>query len=103
MGGGERMTDRLFNGITLTGAQRDSIDKLSAAHAAQTRQAWQSRQGGGGPPDSAARAQMQADRAQYLATLRAVLTPDQQPAFDKNVADMQSQMGRRGGGGGGNP
>jgi Spy/CpxP family protein refolding chaperone len=107
--GGARGTERLFQGIALTDAERDSINKLTAAHDKMVddrqRQTWRMHQGGM-PPDSAAQAQMQAQRAQYMATLRAVLTPDQQPTFDKNLADMQSEMRsrmQRMGGAGGPP
>ncbi len=105
-GGGERRIDQFFRGITLTDAERDSINKVMAAHDKtvddRQRGAWRMHQGGM-PPDSAARAQMQAQHAQFVATLRAVLTPDQQTVFDQNLADMRSRMQQRGMGGPGGP
>jgi Spy/CpxP family protein refolding chaperone len=50
----------------------------------------------GSPPDSSARAQRRELMQKETADIRAVLTPDQQKTFDKNLEDMRSRMGRRG-------
>jgi len=87
MGGGrmdpaqmvERSTTRLLTGITLTAAQTDSVkainDRLATAAKAET----------GGDM----RAKMTEMRTNQRTQLRAVLTPDQQTVFDKNIADME--------------
>jgi hypothetical protein len=98
-------THMLFRGITLSGTQRDSIQKLDAANDAATQQLWQSHPGDTAP-DSTTRAQFRALRTDHLNSLRGVLTTDQQPTFDKNLADMQSEMRSRmqhGMGGAGGP
>jgi len=87
MGGGrmdpaqmvERSTTRLLTGITLTATQTDSVkainDRLATAAKAET----------GGDM----RAKMTEMRTNQRTQLRAVLTPDQQTVFDKNIADME--------------
>jgi Spy/CpxP family protein refolding chaperone len=93
MGGGrmdpaqmvQRSTTRLLTGITLTAAQTDSVkainDRLATAAKAET----------GGDM----RAKMTEMRTNQRTQLRAVLTPDQQTVFDKNVADMdKARMNR---------
>ena len=86
MGGGrmdpaqmvQRSTTRLLTGITLTAAQTDSVkainDRLETGAKAET----------GGDM----RAKMTEMRTNQRTQLRAILTPDQQTVFDKNVADM---------------
>ena len=101
MGGGmgmggdrmERMQQMLFNGITLTSAQQAQIDSIHARHQGEMK--------GLDPrnnPDD--REKMRQMMQSHMAELRAVLTPEQQAVFDKNVADMRA---RRGGGMGGPP
>jgi periplasmic protein CpxP/Spy len=93
-GGGGRMMAALFNGIALTDAERKSIDSIRTAYQPQMQQA----------RSSGDRSQMRDLMQKQTADFRNVLTPDQQTAFDKNVAAMQARMqGTRGGGGGGNP
>ena len=83
--GVERSTTRLLTGITLTAAQTDSVkainDRLATAAKAET----------GGDM----RAKMTEMRTNQRTQLRAILTPDQQTVFDKNVADMdKARMNR---------
>jgi Spy/CpxP family protein refolding chaperone len=81
----ERSTTRLLTGITLTAAETDSVkainERLATAAKAET----------GGDM----RAKMTEMRTNQRTQLRAILTPDQQTVFDKNVADMdKARMNR---------
>jgi len=82
---------RLFEGITLTDAQRTRVDSINASFRDRMMAA---RQGGGD------RSQMRQMMQERFSAIRAVLTPDQQATFDKNVETMRSERGRRGPGGG---
>ncbi len=92
-GGPARRMQALFNGITLTAQQQKSVDSIQAAYQPRMRAMFTP----GSPPDSATRASMAALRSSENKDLRAVLTPDQQTIFDKNLAAMPPfGMGRRG-------
>lgn len=93
MGGGERMQQMLFNGITLTSAQQAQIDSIQARHRGEM----QGLDPRNNPGDREKMRQMMETR---MSEIRAVLTPDQQAVFDKNVADMRARRGGRGMGGG---
>lgn len=81
----ERSTTRLLTGITLTAAETDSVkainERLSTAAKAES----------GGDM----RAKMTEMRTNQRTQLRAILTPDQQAIFDKNVADMEKARASR--------
>lgn len=95
-GGGGRMMASLFDGITLSDAQRKSVDSIRTAYQPQMQQL---RSQG---PDG--RGQMRDLMHKETGDFRSILTPDQQTTFDKNLAAMQARM-QQGGGrpGGGNP
>lgn len=80
----QRQNELLFKGITLSEAQRVKIDSLQAAN----REAMMALMQGGGLQDPAAREKAVAMREQHHKDIRAVLTPDQQAQFDKNLAEM---------------
>jgi Spy/CpxP family protein refolding chaperone len=85
-GGGDHVTRTqaaLFSGITLTDAQRAKVDSIAGAYRASA---------GGASAD---RQQMRESRQREVADLRSVLTSDQQPQFDKNLASIRSGMGGR--------
>ena len=97
-GRGMRGEQMLFQGIELTDAQKDQINKIREKYRAE-REALrpQGQQGGtpdGGRPqiDDATRQKMDAIRTKSNADYRAILTPAQQAIFDKNVADMKARM-----------
>ena len=92
-GGGSRM---LFNGIDLTDAQKDQVQKIMEKYRAE-RQALMPAGGGApsGPPDEATRAKMKELSEKSQTEYRAILTADQQKVFDKNVADMKERMEQR--------
>lgn len=91
MGGGQgrgqmqqRQNEMLFKGITLSEAQKAKIDSLQTAN----REAMMALMQSGGMQDPATREKAMAMREQHQKDLRAVLTPEQQVQFDKNVAEM---------------
>ena len=90
--GGDR-TQALFNGITLTADQQTQVTAIRERHRSEM-QALNPREN----PDD--RAKMMQNMQTQLAEIRAVLTPDQQTQFDKNVAEMRDRMQQRGGPGG---
>ena len=91
-GGGQgrgRMMERLMTGITLTDAQKATVDYIATSFRAQMPPFTP-----GQPPDSAAQAKRMEVMAKQNDAIRKVLTPDQQKVFDKNVEDMKANMGR---------
>jgi Spy/CpxP family protein refolding chaperone len=93
-GGGQgrgpgRQMERLMQGITLTDAQKTSVDSIVGAFRTQMPQMTP-----GTPPDSATRAKRMEIMGKQNAEIRKVLTADQQKVFDKNVEDMRANMGR---------
>jgi Spy/CpxP family protein refolding chaperone len=83
---GARMMEVLFNGITMTDAQKKAADSVHAAYQ------WQISKVTGTTPWITRRDLRQKE----MADLRAVLTPAQQPAFDKNLDAIRSRMMERG-------
>lgn len=90
-GGPNRRMQMLFNGITLTAPQQAKVDSIEGAYQPRMRELFQS----GNMRDSSTRAQMATLREHENRDLRAVLTPDQQTVFDKNVASMPMMGGPR--------
>ena len=88
-GGRGRQMEMLMQGITLTDAQKASVDSIGQVYRAQMPPMQQ-----GTPPDSATRAKMMAVRQQQFAAVRAVLTPDQQKTFDKNLEEMRANASK---------
>lgn len=81
-GPGRRM-EMLFRGITLTPAQQAQVDSIRARYRAQMPAFT--------PPDSATREKMRERFRRQAEEIRAVLTPDQQKVWDKNVAEMRER------------
>ncbi len=67
--------------ITLNADQRKRVDSLRGAYVAETRKL---SKGGGG--DMQIVLKMSAVRTKYVDAVRAILRPDQQTVFDKNVS-----------------
>ena len=88
-GGRARAMEMLMQGITLTDAQKVSVDSIGQVFRAQMPPMQQ-----GTPPDSATRAKRMEIAQKQYAAVRAVLTPEQQKVFDKNLADMRANMGQ---------
>ena len=89
--GGERMEAMMFEGITLTDAQKAQIDSLRASHRGEM----QGLDPRNNPGD---RQKMMQMMQAHMAEVRALLTPDQQVVFDKNVQEMRDRRDQRGGG-----
>ncbi len=91
-GGAGRMNEMLFKGITLTDAQKTKVDSIQAAG----RTAMQGLMQSGGMQDPATREKMTEMRKKQNVDIRALLTPEQQVIFDKNLAEMPAPgAGRR--------
>ena len=90
-GRGAAMQNMLFEGITLTDAQKVQVDSIRAAFRAQNGQGGGQR-AAGAAPDSAAMAARRERMTAERTALRAVLTAEQQPVFDKNVEQMETRM-----------
>lgn len=94
MGGAQaqqRQNEMMFKGITLTAAQQAKIDSIQAAG----RESMMAMMQAGGMQDPANREKITEMRRKQQADIRAVLTAEQQPIFDKNVAEMPQMGGRR--------
>ena len=84
-----RQMEALMQGITLTDAQKASVDSITQAYRAQMPAMTP-----GQPPDSATRAKRMEIMEKQIADVRAVLTKEQQAIFDKNVETMRQNMAR---------
>jgi len=89
-GRGGRQMEMLMQGITLTDAQKAAVDSIGQAFRARMPAFTP-----GQPMDSTARAKRLEVMQQQYAAVRAVLTADQQKAFDKNLEDMRARMPQR--------
>ena len=97
-GGRGNQVARLMTDITVSADLQAKIDTIAAKYQTQTRELMTA--GGGAQMDDATRAKMVELNTKRNAEIRALLTPEQQTQFDKNVAAMPVR-GNRGGGGGG--
>ena len=91
-GGGQgrgRQMEMLMQGITLSDAQKASVDSIGQVYRALMPPTQQ-----GTPPDSATRAKRMEVMQKQFAAVRGVLTPEQQKVFDKNLEDMRANMAR---------
>ncbi|HXL07385.1 MAG TPA: hypothetical protein VN964_10715 [Gemmatimonadales bacterium] len=86
MRGGARRMELLFKDITLTPAQQAKVDSIQARYRSE-RPSFTP----GAPPDSATREKIRALFQRERDDLRAVLTPDQQKTFDRNVEEMRQR------------
>ena len=80
--------------ITLTDAQRAQVDSIRARYRAQLDSLRGSRSDGRPDPDT--RRRFREIMEQQFADIRAVLTPDQQAVFDKNLEELRSRRRGRG-------
>jgi hypothetical protein len=74
-------------GITLTAAQQEKVKAIREAHHAEMA-------GDSALPDSVRSVRMKASMSRAIADVRALLTPDQIPQFDRLVADHMAMMGK---------
>ncbi len=92
-GGG--MGGLLLKDIDLTDAQKAQVKAIREKYAPLQLELRKSVQATGSPPDEATRTKMMDLQSKQAAEIRAVLTADQQATFDKNLAEMKSQMESR--------
>ncbi|MEP7324870.1 MAG: hypothetical protein ABI836_02885 [Gemmatimonadota bacterium] len=84
----QRRMQMMFKDITLTPTQQTRVDSIMGVYRAQM----PPRPAPGTPPDSASMAARRTVMQKQNADIRAVLTGEQQPVFDKNVQDMNASM-----------
>jgi Spy/CpxP family protein refolding chaperone len=88
-GFGQRRMQALLNGITLTAPQQAKFDSIQAAIRAQMPAFTP-----GQMPDQAAMQQRRELMARQDSSLRAVLTPEQQQVWDRNLEQARSMQRR---------
>ena len=86
-GGAGRRMAALMNGITLTAPQQARVDSIVAGFRAQMPAFTP-----GQAPDSTAMQLRRVLSARQDSTVRAVLTPEQQAIFDRNLQQMPQRM-----------
>ena len=94
-GRGERMGGMLLKDINLTDAQKAQVKTIRDKYVPQLQELRKASQATGGPPDEATRTKMMHIQNKQTAEIRAILTADQQVAFDKNLAEMKARMANR--------
>jgi Spy/CpxP family protein refolding chaperone len=94
-GRGERMGGLLLKDINLTDAQKAQVKTIRDKYVPQLQELRKASQATGGPPDEATRTKMMDIQNKQTAEIRAILTADQQVAFDKNLAEMKARMANR--------
>jgi Spy/CpxP family protein refolding chaperone len=94
-GRGERMGGMLLKDINLTDAQKAQVKTIRDKYVPQLQELRKASQATGGPPDEATRSKMMDIQNKQTAEIRAILTADQQVAFDKNLAEMKARMANR--------
>ena len=87
----QRRMQMMFKDITLTQPEQVKVDSIMAAYRARM----PPRPAPGTPPDSASMAARRTIMEKQNADIRAALTKDQRPVFDKNIQDMQTMMQQR--------
>jgi Spy/CpxP family protein refolding chaperone len=114
--GGQHALRATLRGVNLSEAQRTQLRTIAERYRterqgwrAEARKQWEAQRGQaagrqpGAAPDSATRAARQAFRTQQaermrasmereLADVRGILTAEQRPTFDRNVAELRSRM-----------
>ena len=93
--GGGGMGGMLLKDITLTDAQKAQIKTIREKSLPQQLELRKAAQATGGPPDEATRTKMMDLQEKQAAEIRAVLTADQQKAFDANLKEMRDRMEAR--------
>lgn len=88
----QRTSDRMLQGITLSTAQSDSVKAIDTRYANDMTALFQSANG----DRAGMREKMTPLRAKQRADIRALLTAEQQAAFDKNVEAMDKARANRG-------
>ncbi len=87
--GGRRMGGTILQGITLTEAQKAQQKVIREKYAPQMLAIRKTAQTTGTPMDQA---KLREIRTAQAAELRAILTPEQQVIFDRNLAEMRARQ-----------
>jgi protein CpxP len=85
----QQMMERMMAGITLSATQKTSMDSVMKSFADQRTAMMQDQS----MDQDARRAKGREMRGKQNDAVKAILTDDQKKVFEKNVADMQAQMG----------
>ena len=86
-GGAQRAMEMMMQGITLTDAQKAKVDSIVSASREEGMKLRQEAQAAGGMSDEM-RAKMMANTTKRNDAIKAVLTPEQQAVFTKNLENM---------------
>ena len=89
------MGGMLLKDINLTDAQKAQVKTIRDKYVPQLQELGKASQATGGPPDEATRTKMMDIQTKQSNEIRAILTPDQQTTFDKNLAEMKARMANR--------
>ena len=89
MAGMSEMMERMMAGITLSATQKTSMDSVMKSFADQRATLMQDQS----MDQDARRAKGREMRTKQNDAVKAILTDDQKKVFEKNMADMQAQMG----------
>ena len=97
----QRMTEMLFKDITLTAEQQTKLKEVQEKYdpqMAKMREEMMAARQSGQQMAPEAMQKMSALRIEQRDAMRAILTPEQQTVFDRNVAAMPQGRGQGGGG-----
>jgi Spy/CpxP family protein refolding chaperone len=93
-GGGQRQMEMLLKGITLTDAQKATVDSIVAAARAESMKLREGMEPGS-PPSPELREKMMAVTTKRNDAMKAVLTAEQQTVFAKNLEEMAAAAAAR--------
>ncbi|MEK7240804.1 MAG: Spy/CpxP family protein refolding chaperone [Gemmatimonadota bacterium] len=93
-GGGQRQMEMMMKGITLTDAQKATVDSIVAVVRAESMKLREGMEPGT-PPSTELRAQMTAVTAKRNEAIKAVLTAEQQAVFAKNLEEIAAMPRQR--------
>lgn len=93
-GGGQRQMEMMMKGITLTDAQKATVDSIVAGARAESMKLRQGMEPGT-PPSTELRAQMTAVTTKRNEAIKAVLTAEQQAVFAKNLEEIAAMPRQR--------
>ncbi len=93
-GGGQRQMEMLLKGITLTDAQKATVDSIVAAARAESMKLREGLEPGT-MPSPELRAQMTAVTTKRNEAIKAVLTAEQQAVFAKNLEEIAAMPRQR--------
>ena len=93
-GGGQRQMEAMMKGITLTDAQKATVDSLVAGARAESMKLREGMEPGT-MPSPELREKMMAVTAKRNEAIKAVLTAEQQPIFAKNMEELAAAAAAR--------